>query len=106
MVDDRRGHVPALPAGLRRAVVEVDVLAVHPEARVPAADLVEHRAAQQQERAEHPVRLHRLGRALVEQVVAALVAEGGKSSRSGVRRTSVAPTVGKERRVACQGPSG
>ena len=38
---ERLGDVPALPARLRRAVAEVDVLAVVAEARVPAADLVE-----------------------------------------------------------------
>ena len=70
--DDGGRHVPALPARVRGAVAEVDVLAVEAEARVEAAELVEHRAAQEQEGAEHPVGLDRLGRALVEVVVRAL----------------------------------
>ena len=65
-------HVPALPARLRRAVAEVDVLAVVAVPGVPAADLVEHRAAHEQERTEHPVRRNGLGRPLVEGVVVAL----------------------------------
>ena len=44
-------NVPALPAGARGAVVEIDVLAVHAEAGIPTADLVEHLPSQQQERA-------------------------------------------------------
>ncbi len=72
VVHDRGRDVPALPPGLRGAVVEVDVLAVHPVAGVPAADLVEHRAAQQEEGAEHRVCFHGLVGPLVEQVVAAL----------------------------------
>jgi hypothetical protein len=83
LVDDRRvfvahdsgGNVPALPTGLGCAVVEVDVLAVHPIAGIPAADFLEHRAPQQQERAEHRVRWYgRIG-ALVEQVVLPLPAQ-------------------------------
>jgi hypothetical protein len=67
--DDGVGHVPALPAGLRGAVAEVDVLAVEAEAGVEAAELVQQLPSQEQERAEHPVRLHRLRRELVELVV-------------------------------------
>src|SRR5918999_3105217 len=74
MLDDRRWDVPALPTGLRGAVAEVDVFAVQAEALVEAAQLVEHRAAEHQEPAEHPVRLDRLVRLLVEQVVGALAA--------------------------------
>ncbi len=72
-VTSASGHVPALPAGAGGAVAEVDVLAVEAEALVEAAELLEHRAAQEQEAAEHPVGLDRLGRPLVEVVVAALV---------------------------------
>ena len=71
--DDRARDVPPLPARLHRPVAEVDVLAVVPEPRVPAADLLEHRAALKQERAEQPVGLHGLRRALVEEVVVALL---------------------------------
>ena len=71
--DDRRRHVPALPAGLHGAVLKVDVLAVEAKALVEPAELLEHRAAQHQEAAEHPVGRHRrLGRRLVEVVVVAL----------------------------------
>src|SRR4051794_31723962 len=83
MVDDRgvvvpharRRHVPPLPPRPRGAVAEVDVLAVHAEARVEAADRVEQLAAQEQERAEQPVGLDRLLRPLVQQVVPALALE-------------------------------
>src|SRR4051794_9990371 len=68
----RARHVPALPARLRGAVAEVDVLAVHAEARVEAADRVEQLAAQEQERAEQPIGFDGLLRALVQQVVPAL----------------------------------
>ena len=54
-----RGHVPALPAVALRAVLQLDVLPVHGEALVEAADLVEHAPAQQQAGAEHPVALDR-----------------------------------------------
>src|SRR3954453_21812207 len=70
--DDRGRHVPALPARPCGAVGEVDVLAVEAEALVEAAELVEHRAAQKQEAAEHPVRLDGPGGPLVEVVVAVL----------------------------------
>src|SRR3954464_4722264 len=70
---DRAGDVPALPAGLRRAVLQVDVLAVEAERGIESAELVEHRPAQEQEAAEHPVDLHGLVRQrLVEVEVAAL----------------------------------
>ena len=69
---DRLRDVPALPAGLARAVGEVDLLAVEPVALVEAAELVEQLAAEEEERAEQPVGGGRLGRVLVEQVVAAL----------------------------------
>src|SRR5581483_10103869 len=82
---DRRRHVPALPPGLRRAVAEVDLLAVHREARVEAAELVEHRAPEEQEAAEHPVRLDRPGRALVEVVVRSLPLE--RPEERAARRT-------------------
>ena len=72
VVDDRFGHIPAFPAGSGRAVAEVDVLTVEPEAGVKAPELVQHRAAKQEEAAEQPVGGHRLGRLLVEVVVAAL----------------------------------
>ncbi len=75
VVDNGVGDEPALPAGLRGAVVEVDVLAVHPEARIPAADLVEHGAAEQDERAEHRVGRDGLVRLLAEQVVSPLPAQ-------------------------------
>src|SRR3954454_19951232 len=40
--DDRVGYVPALPAGLARAVGEVDVVAVQSIALIEAAELLEH----------------------------------------------------------------
>src|SRR2546423_5168838 len=52
--------VPPLPAGTGGTVVEVYVLAIHAEAGIPAADLVEHLAPQQNERAEHRVGGNRL----------------------------------------------
>src|SRR5919108_3970870 len=69
MPDDRVRDVPALPAGLGSSIGEVDLLAVEAVAVVEAAELVEHLAAQEQERAQHPVGLDRLLRPLVEQVV-------------------------------------
>ena len=70
--DGRLRDVPALPAGLRGPVAEVDVLAVEAEALVEAAELVEHLAAQEEEGGEHPVGLDRLGRPVLEQVVVEL----------------------------------
>src|SRR5256886_15628696 len=64
---DRAGHVPALPAGLARAVREVDVVAVETEAFVEAAELVEHLAAEEEEAAEQPVRRSRLPGVLVQE---------------------------------------
>ena len=58
----RGRDVPALPAGLRGPVAQVDVLAVEAEALVEAAQLVQHLAAQEQEGAQHPVGFDRLGR--------------------------------------------
>src|ERR1044072_5149949 len=76
LVAHPRGRdVPALPASLRGAVAEVDVLAVEAEAGVEAAQLVEHRAAQQDEAAEEPVRLRGLRRILAEVIVRALARE-------------------------------
>src|ERR1700742_302898 len=72
VLDDGSRDVPARPARAPCAVTEVDVLAVEEEALVEAAELVEQSTAQHQEAAEHPVGLDRLGRALVEVVVAAL----------------------------------
>src|SRR4029077_15817718 len=43
VADDRVRDVPALPAGLRGPVREVDLLAVHAEAGVVTAELVQHR---------------------------------------------------------------
>ena len=73
--DARRRDVPALPAGAHRAVAEVDVLDIVAVALVPAAELVQHRAAQEQERAEQPVRLHGPSGPLAEVVVRALALE-------------------------------
>src|SRR6266511_4756770 len=70
--DDGCGNVPALPAGVRSAIGEVDVLAVHAEARVEAAELVEHLASKEEKRAEQPVGFDRLRMALVEVVVRTL----------------------------------
>src|SRR5580765_5702845 len=75
VVNDRIGDVPALPAGLRGAVAEVDVLAVEAEAGVEPADLSQHRATQEHEAAEHPVGLHGGGRVLAEVVVRLLLLE-------------------------------
>src|SRR4051812_36735892 len=72
---DGGGHIPALPARLRRAVRDIDVFAVEPEAGVEPAELLEHRAAQEHETTEQPVRLHRLLRLLPEVVVLALTLE-------------------------------
>src|SRR5437773_6806205 len=72
MPNGRLGDVPALPAGPRRAVTEIDVLSVEAVTLVEAAQLVEHVAPQEEERGEHPVGLDRLGRPLVEQVVVPL----------------------------------
>ena len=83
VVHDRGGHVPALPARLRGAVVQVDVLAVHAEAGVEAADLVEHRAPEEEERREHRVRLRGLLGPLVEEVVLALPAAGREEQAQG-----------------------
>src|SRR5215213_3431981 len=72
---DGGGHVPALPARLRGAVGEIDVFAVEPEAGVEAAELLEHRAAQEHETPEEPIRPHRLVRLVAEVVVLALPLE-------------------------------
>ena len=59
--NDRVGDEPPLPAGLRGAVGDVDVLDVVPVAAVPAAELLEHPPAHQQTgAAEQPVALHGL----------------------------------------------
>src|SRR5688500_10009516 len=68
MGDARGRDVPALPAGPRRAVRKVDVLAVEAEALVEPAELVQHGAPKQQEGAEHPVRLDRLVRLVAVEV--------------------------------------
>ena len=97
--DDRARHVPALPPGPRGAVAEVDLLAVHAEARVVAAELVEHLAAEEERAAEHPVGLDRLGRVLVEVVVRALALlrrEGAAERRAADER----PADGREARAA------
>src|SRR5919202_6474441 len=65
----RLGDEPPLPTRLRGAIAEVDVLAVEAEALVEATEFVEHLAAQEQERAHHPVGLDRGRRAVVQQVV-------------------------------------
>ena len=73
MCDHRVRHVPPFPAGTHRAVLEVDVLSVEPEALVEAVELLEHRAPQEQKPSEHPVALNGLQRhRLVEVVVATL----------------------------------
>src|SRR5439155_21024013 len=72
VADYRLRHVPALPARLLGPVAEIDVLPIHAEARVEAAQLVEHLPAEQQEGSEHPVRFGRLGRPVLEQVMLAL----------------------------------
>src|SRR5690349_2151994 len=72
VMHDRSRDVPALPSGLRGAVAEVDVLAVEAEAGVEAAELLEHRAAQEHEAAEQPVRRDRSVGLVVEVVVLAL----------------------------------
>ncbi len=88
--DDRRGHVPPLPAGAHGAVLEVDVLDVVPVARVPPAELVEHLASLQQEGTEHPVAPHGLGRGVLEAVVLPL----------GVDATDVAQRCASHERAA------
>ena len=89
---DRFGDVPPLPAGLARAVGEVDVLAVEPVALVEAAELVEQLAAEEEERAEQPVGERRLGRVARRAGSGCAGARCGLSRRrSGVRRTIVPP---------------
>src|SRR4029450_8808523 len=88
---DRLRDVPALPARLRSSVTEVDLLAVHPETGVVAAELVEHRAAEGERPAEHPVGLDRLLRPFVELVVRALALE---------RREQVAKRCPADQRAA------
>src|SRR6476659_8112651 len=66
--DDCVGNVPAFPTRFRGSVTEVDVLAVEPEAGIEPAELVDHLAAKEQERGEHPVSVNRLGRPLLELV--------------------------------------
>src|SRR5438874_11615664 len=80
---DRRGDAPALPACPGGPVAEVDVLAVHAEAAVEATELVQHRPAQEEEGAEHPVRLDGLRRPLVEEVVPPLAAERPEGEAEG-----------------------
>src|SRR6266545_851182 len=72
VVHDGRGDVPTLPPRPRRAITQVDVLAVEAKAGVEAADLVEHVAAEENEPAEQPVRLHRPRDVLAEVVVRTL----------------------------------
>src|SRR5207249_1212290 len=83
MDDDGLGDVPALPAGAAGAVSEVDVVAVEAVALVEAAEVLEHLAAEEEERAEEPIGWGRLGRALVEEVVAALAALGVEDAAEG-----------------------
>src|SRR5438477_81000 len=73
--DDGARHIPALPARLRGSVTEIDILSVEPEAGVEPAELFEHRAAEEHEASEEPVRLHRLVRLVVEVVVVVLPLE-------------------------------
>src|SRR4030095_319059 len=89
--DDRFGHVPAFPAGLRGPVAEVDVLAVETEAGIEAAEVVEHLAAKQEDRGRHPVGRSGLRRALVELVVvdlSCLRAQGLPQGRAADERAS------------------
>src|SRR6266540_6753032 len=72
VVDDGARHPPPFPAGLHGAVAEIDVLHIELVPRVPASDLLEHRATHEQKRSEHRVDLKRLGSRRVEQVVTAL----------------------------------
>src|SRR4051812_19513689 len=67
--DDGARDVPALPAGLARAVGEVDVLAVEVVALVEPAELLEHLPSQEQERAQEPFGRRGLVGLLVEQVM-------------------------------------
>ena len=97
---------PALPAGLPGPVAEVDVLAVEAEAFVEAAELVEHLAAQEEERAEHPVRLASARRAARRAGSGRRWRSCGLSRRrSGVRRTIVPETVGNLLRDGWRVPS-
>src|SRR6266545_1712112 len=98
VLHDRLRYVPALPAGLRHPVTQLDVLAVQPEAFVEAAELVERGPPKEEESAEHPVGLDRLGRALVEEIVPTLPAlrakeppqRGPAHQRPGYRREAAA----------------
>ena len=75
----------ALPAHAPRAVLQLDVLAVHREALVEAAELVEHRPPHEQAGAEHPIALQ--GASGSPEVVAPLrglhVPQGGAAARAG-----------------------
>jgi hypothetical protein len=106
VVDGRARDVPPVPARLRGAITQVDVLAVEAEALVEAAELLEHRATEQQEAAEHPVGLDGLRRPLVQVVVPALHPVRVGDEPDGVRRSSVPATVGKRRRDGWSVPSG
>src|SRR3954465_15956030 len=69
VADDRLGDVPALPTGFRGPVAEMHVLAVEPEPGVEAAELVEHLAAEEQERGQHPLCGSGLGGAVLQEIV-------------------------------------
>ena len=95
---DRGRDVPALPAGQHRAVLRGRCPRRRGGTLVEAAELVEHRPAQEQEAAEHPVGLDRLVRArLVEMEVVALVHELAQRRPPDDRPV----TVGKRRRDGC-----
>ena len=96
----RLGHVPTLPAGFRRAVAELDVLAVEPKVFVEAAQLFQHLALHQQEGGEHPIRLHGFERSLVEQVVVALPLEG---TQRVAKRGPADERAGYRRKAALRG---
>ena len=103
---DRLGDVPPLPAGEARAVGEVDLLAVEPVALVEAAELVEQLSAEEEEGAEQPVRECRVGRVLVEQIVAALPLLRLEQAAERRAADDRARTVGKLLREGCRRPSG
>src|SRR3954467_12378125 len=75
--DDGLRHVPPLPPGTQRAVLQGDVLAVQAEALVEPAELLEHRPPQEQEAAPHPIGPHPLLRLRLAQMEATPLAARG-----------------------------
>ena len=97
--------VPPLPAGLRGAVAEVDVLAVEAEAasKPPSSSSISRRRRRKAPSSQSP---GRAPRALVEVVVARWRSSGGNEAAQRRPADERPRTVGKLRRDGCQRPSG